>query len=196
MERDEATDPSDLQRPDGNGLKANYKLHDIGEEAFVERIESHEAPLSIVPWGIDMRDDDGDGIIYDDKMDFKVTHDGETLCLIDVKTKGSPRYMGRFNERHYVKYHDHARENDVPVLVVMYQVDYDTDAVHDAFVFEIDGCAELYERVHTSHGSRAVNAFPDGNEAVLVPHDVRQPVETLEARIDAQLSRRTEYEEL
>lgn len=91
--------------------------------------------------------------------------------------------MGRFNERHYVHYHGHAVASEVPVFVVMFQVDYETNAVYDEFVFEIDGNANLYERVHHSETTDAVRRFPDGNEAVLVPHEHRQQWTHMEDRL-------------
>jgi hypothetical protein len=180
MRRGEKT-PEDLDRPDGNSLEENYKKHDVGEAEVVTRIE--RLGYSVEEWGIDMRGDSGaDGVIYDDKMDFKVTDGDETLALLDVKTKGSPRYMGRFNERHYTHYHQHSKEHDVPVFIVMFQVDYKTNTVHDEFVFEV-GRGELGENVHTSSDSDAVNNFPDGNNAVLIPHGERRDWNHLESQL-------------
>lgn len=192
MRRDADTTPDDLERPDGNGLKENYKKHDVGHRETVDRLR--EIGCEVVEWGIDMRHDEGEeGIIYDDKMDFKVMKDGELVALIDVKTKGSPRYMGRFNERHYVKYYGHAEDFDVPVFVVMYQVDYERDQVYDLFVFEL-GRGEMYENVISSGESRAVSTFPDGNKAVLIPHSEREGWRYLEMRIAMEDTRNT-YEE-
>lgn len=185
MERDTDTTPSDLDRPEGNSLQENYKKHDVGHRETVERLA--ELDCEVVEWGIDMRDDDGDdGIIYDDKMDFKVRHDGETVALLDVKTKGSPRYMGRFNERHYVKYFGHAEEYDVPVFVVMYQVHYKRDQVYDEFVFDV-GNGEMNENIISSGDSQAVSNFPDGNNAVLIPHSERKEWSYLESAITMQI---------
>lgn len=185
MRRDTDTTPEDLDRPEGNGLKENYKKHDVGQQETVERL--HALDCEVVEWGIDMRSDGGeDGIIYDDKMDFKVMHNGELVALLDVKTKGSPNYMGRFNERHYVKYHGHAQDHDVPVFVVMYQVHYKREQVYDLFVFEV-GTDEMYERVISStEDNAAVSRFPDGNDAVLVPHVHRKPWNYLELQIEGQ----------
>lgn len=182
--RDTDTTASDLDRPDGNSLKENYKKHDVGHQETVERLQ--KIGCEIVEWGIDMRNDDGDdGIIYDDKMDFKVFHNGDLVALLDVKTKGSPKYMGRFNERHYVKYHGHTEDFDVPVFVVMYQVHYKRNQVYDEFVFEI-GHGDLYENVLTSSDSKAVSNFPDGNGAVLIPHKKRRTWQHLEMMIEQQ----------
>lgn len=183
MERDETTTPDDLDRPDGNDLESNYELHDCGEAAFHQRVD--ESIFEAEPWGIDRRDDGGeDGIIYDDKLDFKVFGpDGNLVGLVDVKTKSSPKYMGTYNERHYVKYHEKAKEHDVPTFVVMYQVDWDTEEIHDAFVHFVGGKkhavkqnGDLYDDVYTSSSSDAVSTFPDGNVAVLVPHDERESI--------------------
>lgn len=188
MRRGEKT-PDDLDRPEGNGLKANYEKHDVGHAELVETLG--EEGFDIVEWGIDRRDDDGeDGIIYDDKMDFKVLRDDELVGLVDVKTKGSPRYMGRFNQRHYKHYYQHAEEFEVPTFVVMYQVDYKTNTVHDGFTFEL-GIDELYERVETSDDD-AVPQFPDGNNAVLVPHDYRDGFGLFISRLKQQYIRNKE----
>jgi hypothetical protein len=146
MERGDKT-PDDLQRPDGNSLVENYQKHDVGHAEIVERLES--SGYDVVEWGIDRRDDDGeDGIIYDDKMDFKVFYGGELVALVDVKTKGSPSYMGQFNRRHYTHYYQHAQDFDVPVFIAMFQVNYKTNTVYDGFVFEI-GRGDIYENVLT-----------------------------------------------
>jgi hypothetical protein len=182
MRRGDKT-PADLDRPDGNGLQENYELHDLGHQEFVRRMR--ERGLTVFEWGIDMRHDDGeDGIVYDDKMDFKVYDGDDLVALVDVKTKGSPRYMGRFNERHYVHYYGHAKKFDVPTFVVMFQVDYDTGTIYDEFVFEIRrNEAEMYESVLTSD-SDAVPRFPDGNDAVMVPHAERLTFQHLVMRIE------------
>lgn len=172
--------PEDLDRPQGNSLLENYEKHDVGEKVFIDRCQM--MGLAVEEWGIDKRHDDGSaGIIYDDKMDFKVygptvpsrVSPAELKAIVDVKTKSNPRYMGRFNQRHYVKYKDHAEHFDVPAFVIMFQVDYESKTVVDEFVFRIDGDAEPFERVHTSDGP-AVDRFPDGNDAVLVPHKHRE----------------------
>lgn len=176
MRRGEKT-PADLDRPAGNDLQSNYEKHDIGHAECVERLQG--LGYEVTEWGIDMRDDGGDdGIIYDDKMDFKVWSGEHLVALVDVKTKGSPKYMGRFNERHYVHYDEHAEAFDVPVFIVMFQVDYKTDTVYDEFVFEV-GRGDVL----TSSDSDAVRSFPDGNDAALVPHEHRKPWEYLETRI-------------
>lgn len=185
MHRDETTTPEDLERPEGNGLEANYELHDVGHREVVERL--NDRGLDVHEWGIDMRHDDGeDGIIFDDKMDFKIVdpdHD-EVIALVDVKTKSSPSYMGRFNERHYDHYRGYAEAYDVPVFVVMFQVDNATDAVVDEFVFDI---SDSYgERAIRSSESRAVPNFPDGNDAVLVPHNERRVWAHLVERVSKQ----------
>lgn len=174
MERVESTDPSDLNRPEGNDLQSNYSLHDVGEERTVGLIEA--TGLRTEAWGIDKRDDDGEGIIYDDAMDIKVFDDETLVGLVDVKTKSGPKYMGMFNERHYVKYHGHSDEFDVPAYVAFWLVT-DGDVV-DSFVLPIRG-NELYDGVMSSTNSDAVRRFPDGNEAVMVPNHSRISVATM-----------------
>lgn len=176
MYRGEKT-PDDLDRPPGNSLEENYQKHDTGEAEFTRRCEA--VGLEVEPWGIDMRHDSGDeGVIYDNKMDFKVYNERsvgvgvterELVALVDVKTKSNPRYMGRFNARHLDAYQEHAEERDVPVYVVMMQVD-GSDVV-DEIVYRVESDEPDTMR---SSSSGAVDSFPDNNEAVLIPHWLRQ----------------------
>jgi len=69
MERRKKLDPDDLNRPDWNSLKKNYSLHDCGEAYLIGQIE--EMGLYAEHWGIDERDDDGEGLIFDNKMDLR-----------------------------------------------------------------------------------------------------------------------------
>lgn len=70
MERSDHLQPGDLDREDWNSLKNNYDKHDIGEAYFTGRM--HQIGLQIEHWGIDMRDDDESGLIFDDKMDLRL----------------------------------------------------------------------------------------------------------------------------
>lgn len=173
MRRGDKT-PEDLDRPEGNDLQSNYQMHDTGEAELVRRC--NDLGLVVDDWGIDMRHDDGeDGVIYDDKMDFKIFDEsGNLVALVDVKTKSSARWMGRFNERHYTHYYQHASDFEVPTFVVMFQVDSTTDEIHDEFVFQLNRGEEIFDRVESSRVSDAVRTFPDGNNAVLVPHEHRR----------------------
>lgn len=171
MRRDESTTPDELQRPKGNSLLENYDLHDEGEREFVRRIES--IGLVVEPWGIDMRHDGGaEGIIYDSAMDFWVkTQEGELAALVDVKTKSNPRYMGRFNLRHLYDYQEHAEREDVPVFVVMFQVDKQSGDIQDEFVYQVlPGDEDSF--ISSEDGS--IKTFPDGNHAAMVKHSCRE----------------------
>lgn len=171
MRRDTSTTADELQRPEGNSLLENYDLHDEGEREFVRRIE--KLGLVVEPWGIDMRHEDGaNGLIYDSAMDFKVlTEDGELAALADVKTKSNPRYMGRFNLRHLKDYQEHAAEMDVPVFVVMFQVDKYSGEIQDEFVYRVwpDG-----DHTYISSEDGSIRTFPDGNHAAMVKHEYRE----------------------
>lgn len=178
MRRDTSTEPEELDRPEGNSLLENYELHDHGEREFVRRVE--ELGFTVEPWGIDMRDDDGNGLVYDDKLDFKVYDEDNLIALVDVKTKSSPRWMGRFNLRHFEHYKEHADEYDVPTFVVMFQTNNRGD-IHDEFVFDINVADE--HSFHSSKDSDAVRQFPDGNNALLIKHDARRRWTHLVAQI-------------
>lgn len=176
MRRDSDTTASDLNRPDGNGLAANYESHDIGEAHFIQWAQSHG--FTVAEWGIDMRDDDGeDGIVYDDKMDLKVYDGAENLIgLIDVKTKTSPQWLGQFNERHYHNYEEHAEESGVPTFVVMYLVS--GNEIKDTFVVDV-AAADPY----LSSEDGWVSQFPDGNNKCIIPHVDRHEIEYLSFRL-------------
>lgn len=166
MRRDETTDPEDLDRPKGNSLLENYELHDVGEREFVKR--SEEAGMTVEPWGIDMRHDDGDGLVYDDKLDFKLFKDDTLVALADVKTKSSPKWMGQYNLRHFEKYMEQNEKHDVPTFVVMFQVNSDGE-IEDEFVHRIWEHSEPL----TSKNAKSVSTFPDGNHKLVVPHGER-----------------------
>ncbi|WP_226041144.1 hypothetical protein [Natrinema sp. DC36] len=70
MERRERLDPEDLQREEWNSLVNNYDKHDIGEAYLTGRL--HQIGLEVENWGIDQRHDDGDGLIFDNKMDLRL----------------------------------------------------------------------------------------------------------------------------
>jgi hypothetical protein len=168
MRRDASTTPEDLNRPKGNDLLSNYQHHDIAEELFLAKCRLNG--LDVEQFGIDERHDDGDdGIIYDDKPDYKVYDGNELTGLVDVKSKTGPSFMGRFNERHYLKYLDWTEE--VPVYVAMFQL-YD-DTIVDAFACPItpDSCLTTDDD--------GVTTFPDGNRIALVKHSHRQPLSWL-----------------
>lgn len=182
MRRDQSQTSEDLSRPKGNSLLENYDLHDEGEKEFVLRVE--ELGLIVEPWGIDMRHDGGeDGLIYDSAMDFKVygpsdprvfqdggSSDLALMALVDVKTKSNPRYMGRFNLRHLRDYQEHAVEFDVPVFVVMFQVDRHSGKIQDEFVYVVRPGDE-HTFITSEDGS--IKTFPDGNHAALIKHEYR-----------------------
>jgi len=179
MERDESTTADDLNRPDGNSLQDGYELHDVGEAHFRELAATWG--YDVVAEGIDMRDDDGsEGVIYDDKLDFRLEKDGEPCALVDVKTKSSPKWMGLFNTRHYEKYVDEAEERNLPTFVVMYLV---TDgAVYDSFAFNVveDGGV-----IH-SRDCDSVSRFPDGNEATFIRSECREGLWAVESAAEHQ----------
>lgn len=82
MEREDTLDPDNLNRPEWNGLVDNYQPHDIAEAYFRGRIA--QSGLQAEPWGIDMRHDDGDGLIFDNKMDLRLW---EPMNKTDVPDK-------------------------------------------------------------------------------------------------------------
>lgn len=179
--------PENLLRPKNNSLEDNYVKHDIGHAEVVDRL--NDADFLVEEWGIDMREDDGDdGLIYDDRTDLRVYDEtGDVIGLVDVKTKSNPQYMGRFNARHYDEYTEQAREHDVPAFVVMFQVDRETTEVHDEFVFPIKPDDDE-QRVLRSDDSAAVDSFPDGNRAALVPHERRLSWWSMETMLLAESS--------
>lgn len=164
MRRDTSQDPRDLRRPEGNDLETNYTKHDIGQAYVKSVLEQHG--LQADEWGIDMRDDDGDGLVFDDKMDLMVYDmsqtrlDGERgvmQAIVEVKVKTSEYWMMKLNHRHWLHYIDIAAEQDVPVFVVFLLVDDENEAVEETAWVRVDESDAL-------HHFR----FPDGNGGVKV----------------------------
>jgi hypothetical protein len=184
MRRGEKT-PDDLDRPAGNSLVENYDKHDVGHQAFVDRIT--DEGYTPYEWGIDRRHDaDEEGVIYDDAMDFKVFRGLRLKALVDVKVKSREYYMGEYNERHYLKYYGHTDEYDVPIFVVFFQVDtsasgsgdsgsegdqVDGDDVEDCFVSRVDE-GGIDDNIETT-SEDDIEPFPDHNYKARVPEDAR-----------------------
>jgi hypothetical protein len=201
MERRDGLDPSDLDRPDWNSLLNNYQLHDIGEAYFQGHVE--ELGLNVEHWGIDQRHDDGDGLIFDNKLDLRIWDADDSGYqsqwtlegLADVKTKSNPDWFGVFNLRHLAHYAEWADHHGVPVFVYMTMVDPDEQAVgDDEFIVPVPsnwdwrGAADHYDPdSYTSYSygemkdiartcpivGRTFRA-PDGNLVVKVDEDERR----------------------
>lgn len=136
MRVDESRSADSLSRPEGNSLKENYSLHDVGSEHLVSLIDEWNEDQThweydILDVGIDMRDED-EVLIYDDKMDYTVvdvdpsphedTHRYVELADIDVKTKTSQKWMNVFNLRHYAHYvaqNNHTKYKDAYVFMCL-----------------------------------------------------------------------------
>lgn len=158
MERREDLSADDLQREEWNSLKNNYSKHDIGEAYLTGRF--HQIGLCVENWGIDMRDDEGDGLIFDDKMDLRLwepqgdyedpniwpsgelaheheeaTREYELKGVCDIKTKSNPDWLGVFNLRHLSHYAYWADNYDVPVFLYFTLVDMDAETVGEKNIF-------------------------------------------------------------
>lgn len=176
MERDRRLDAEDLQREEWNNLKNNYDKHDIGEAYFTGRMD--QIGLEIENWGIDMRDDDQGGLIFDDKMDLRlwepqgnfgqpnfwpsgdlVHHHEETprqyelRGICDIKTKANPDWLGTFNLRHLAHYAYWADNYEVPVFLYFTLVDMDAEKVGEKnIVVEVPAFDNYYDYVmHFDH---------------------------------------------
>lgn len=171
MERREGLSPDDLDRPDWNSLKANYSKHDIGEAYFKGRI--HQIGLEVENWGIDMRDDDQGGLIFDDKMDLRLweprgdygepnfwpqsdlTHhhieaerEYDLRGVVDIKTKANPNWLGVFNLRHLAHYAYWADNYDVPVFLYFTMVDMEAERVgEENILVEVPAFDNYYDYV-------------------------------------------------
>ena len=155
--------PDTLRRPEGNDLQTNYIPHDTASEYVVSTLEGWG--LSIEEWGIDMREED-ENLIFDDKMDMQIyDHDGELVGIIDVKSKRSNGWMGIFNYRHYMHYHEISRKFDVPVLVWMCKVD--GDEVEYDYIIPIDIVRNTFKA-------------PDGNRVIEVADWAKRDKDWLE----------------
>lgn len=160
----------DLDRPDGNDLKSNYRNHDNAEEAFISMLgdsvgdsdtgeedpsSSSKLPSSVelYPIGIDEREDDGK-LIYDDNPDLLITSgDG---ALVDIKSKTDSKWMRLLNERHYRKYCEKAEEYDVPAYVFFYNTN-----TSETILCRVDDGGRAY---HTSTHDFMLS-WPDRNNA-------------------------------
>jgi len=129
MEHKRSLDPDDLDRPDWNSLLNNYSKHDIGEAYFKGRVE--QIGLHVENWGIDQRDDDGDGLLYDDRLDFFVIDPPRIEALLELKTKRNEDWMGVMNTRHFAKYLHRAWQYGVPTWTYMGLVDDDDEDTDD-----------------------------------------------------------------
>jgi len=132
-------DVDDLDRE--NSLRENYAIHDIGEAHFRARIRD----AGIVPeaWGIDKRDDDGEKVLYDDKLDLRLRdEDGDLAGLAEIKTKTNEDWFGIINRRHYRKYVEKAYEIGVPTYIWMGYVEEDPDDF-DQPVVQRQACIEI-----------------------------------------------------
>lgn len=186
MRRAKDESPDDLRRPGGKDLVESYDLHDIGHAYFVALCE--DRGFGVEEWGIDMRYDSGeDGLIYDDKMDFKITKSvgigaaaDVEVAIADVKTKSSPEWMGQFNARHYDDYCEKVEELKLPGFVIMFQVD--GDEIVDGFAFQV-GVTD--DEVLRSDEDSAVGTFPDGNHKAVVKHHRRISIDEFFDRLDA-----------
>lgn len=115
----------DLERQ--YSLQESYEPHDIGEAHVRERVA--DVGLDAVAWGIDERDDDGDRVLYDDKLDLRLLDDDDQLRgLCEIKTKRNEDWFGVINVRHYRKYLDWAVQTDVPTFIWMGFVDESGEA--------------------------------------------------------------------
>lgn len=167
MERDTSMTAADVYRPGGKSLQESYEHHDTGEDHFIAWMQ--ERGFTVAEWWIDQRGDDG--LIYDDKMGFKVYDPSDNLVgLVDVKTKTSAKWMGQFNARHYDNYLEHAQNSDVPTFIAMYQVN--NGDVVDGFVTNI-----LNVVGYRSDEDDFIGQFPDGNNKFVIPHGYRREPE-------------------
>lgn len=163
MRREESIDPETLQRPEGNDLQSNYEKHDPAEELVKDTLAEHG--LVAENWGIDMRDDDGEGLVFDDKMDLKVfTTTDAFVGIVEVKRKTSDYYMFKINRRHWRHYAKIAAEHDEPTFICFVNAEMDMHWVKVDETLVVD-----------------TFAFPDGNEGVelVQTHTTEEAIETL-----------------
>jgi hypothetical protein len=118
-------------------LTESYEVHDVGYDFLVRRLTRHD--LLVVDHGDDNRH--VDDVIYGDGPDLAVHQTGEDgglgelLAYIEIKTKESPEWFGRCNERHFKEYVNFANEVDVPVFIWFALVDSEDERLlRDGFV--------------------------------------------------------------
>lgn len=162
-----------LDRPPGNDLQTNYEKHDIGQEWVIRHLEIMYG-LRVEEWGIDMRDAEGDELIFEyDAVDLAVYDGDELLCLFEVKTKSSPGWMGQFNWRHFQNYLILSSEREVPVVLCMCLIDRDYDEVVDYFMGPVDEDMVMETK----------ETFPDGNRRATIRWSHMRTWEWFEQRV-------------
>lgn len=115
----------DNRRKDGHTFQSAYALHDVGEAHVRQHCE--DLGLTVSDWGLNARDDDGEGVLFDDRMDLKLYYSGELCGLNEIKTKSSESWFGVINRRHFGHYLVHAHEHDVPAWITMCLVEQDDE---------------------------------------------------------------------
>jgi len=143
-------------------LEEAYNVHDVGYEFLVRRLLQHD--FVVVDHGDDARSADevymGDG---PDLAVYSEAEDGgrdELLAYIEIKSKESPEWFGRCNERHFKEYVNFTKEVDVPVFIWFALVDVADERLRRDAFFEVTGRDQIEGDV-IEVTERAVVVDPD-----------------------------------
>jgi len=109
--------------PNPTNLSSETRLYEVPTDPAL--FEAAEAELES---SVDLSDDQWD------------TEQWELRALVDIKTKRSSSWMGKFNLRHLAHYAEHADSTSAPTFVYFTVVNSDTESVGDEqFIVPIRG---------------------------------------------------------
>jgi hypothetical protein len=142
LERAEGITPESLAEVRDRPLTEAYRVHDVGHDMLVARLE--RAGYTVVDHGDDARH--ADEIFYGDGPDVAVfdvpediSYDEEPpeeylVGYIEIKCKESAEWFGRCNLRHFREYVSFASDTQVPVFIWFAYLDSDNGHLYrDAF---------------------------------------------------------------
>lgn len=116
-----------------------YKVHDVGSALVRDRLQEYN--LQAFQHGDDRRDEDD--VYSGTGVDLGVQHSGDVCGWIEVKTKQSEDWMGRYNYVDHEEYRGFATYRDEPVFVYFCHVkDLESAAVGDRYFVRVPPTTE------------------------------------------------------
>jgi len=151
LERAEGITPESLAEVRDRPLTEAYRVHDVGYDILVARLE--DMGYIVVDHGDDARHADeifyGDGpdlAVFDvpDDVSYNEEPPEEYLVgYIEIKCKESPEWFGRCNLRHFREYVSFAGEVSVPVFIWFAYLDSDNGHLYRDAFFPVKGTDQI-----------------------------------------------------